>query len=153
MCKLYIYGSVHRWSIIITVQRDATQSSLLIILQAHSTCFGCQPHPSWVHNTVNTASGIGQPHSSSGVHKTVSTAFGIGHIFCSATSLQSGQASLATLEEGAQKIRAIPKAIVTVLCTPVDGCGWHPKHVEWTCRIIYRPLCVASRWTIINKDM
>ena len=32
--------------ILINVQRDATQSSLFIILQVHSTCFGCQPHPS-----------------------------------------------------------------------------------------------------------
>ena len=76
------------------VQRDATQSSVFIILQVHSTCFGCQPHPS------------------SGEHKTVTTASGTGHIFCAATSLQSGQASLATLE-----------AVVTVLCTPDDGCG------------------------------
>ena len=79
---------MHLWSILITVQRDATQSSLFIILQVHSTCFGCQPHPS------------------SGEHKTVTT--------------------------------------------PDDGCGWHPKHVKWTCRIINRLLCVASRWTIIN---
>ena len=57
--------------ILIIVQRDATQSSLFIILQVHSTCFGCQPHPS------------------SGVHKTVITA-----------SLQRGQSSLATLEGG-----------------------------------------------------
>ena len=59
------------------VQRDAAQSSLLIILQVHSTCFGYQPHPS------------------SGVHKTVTTASGTGHIFCAATSFQRGQASLA----------------------------------------------------------
>jgi len=64
----------------IVVQRDATQSSLFIILQVHSTCFGCQPHPS------------------SGVHETVTTAYSTGHIFCAATSLQRGQASLATLE-------------------------------------------------------
>ena len=55
------------------VQRDATQSSQSIILQVHSTCFGCQPH------------------SSSGVHKTVTTASGTGHIFCAATALQRGQ--------------------------------------------------------------
>ena len=48
-------------SIIITVQRDATQSSLFIILQAHSTCFGCQPHPSpGVNKTVTTTSGTVQ---------------------------------------------------------------------------------------------
>ena len=51
-------------------ERDALQNSLFIILQVHSTCFGCQPHPS------------------SGVHKTVTTASGTGHIFCAATSLQ-----------------------------------------------------------------
>ena len=43
----------------------------------------------------------------------------------------------------------VPEAVVTVLCTPDDGCGWHPKHVEWTCTIINRLLCVASHWTII----
>ena len=43
----------------------------------------------------------------------------------------------------------VPETVVTVLCTP-DGWGWHPKHVDWTCRIIKRLLCVASRWTIIN---
>ena len=79
----YVYGSVHRWSILIIVQRDATQSSLFIILQIHSTCFGCQPHPI------------------SGVHKTITTASGTGHIVCAATSLQRGQASLGT---AAQKI-------------------------------------------------
>ena len=46
---------------LITVQQDATQSSLFIILQVHSTCFGCQPHPSsGVHKTVTAASGYGQ---------------------------------------------------------------------------------------------
>ena len=51
-------------SILIIIERDATQSSLFIILQVHSTCFGCQPHPS------------------SGVHKTVTIASDTGHIFC-----------------------------------------------------------------------
>jgi len=66
--------------ILIIVQRDATQNSLFIILQVHSTCFGCQQHPS------------------PGVHKTVTTASGTGHIFCAATFLQRGQ--VATLEGG-----------------------------------------------------
>ena len=78
-------------SVLITVQRDAKESSLFNILQVHSTCFGCQPHPS------------------SGVHKTVTTASGTGHIFCAATSLQRGQ--------------AWQEVVVTVLCTPDDGCG------------------------------
>jgi len=48
-------------SILITVQRDATQRSLFIILQVHSTCFGCQPHPSsGVYKTVTTDSGTVQ---------------------------------------------------------------------------------------------
>jgi len=92
----YVYGSMHRWSILITVQRDAKQSSLFIILQR-------------------------------------------------------GKDSLATLEGGScTKIWPVPEAAVTVLCTPDDGCGWHPKNVEWTCRIINRLICVASCWTIIN---
>jgi len=110
----YVYGSEHRWSILIVVQRDATQSSLFIILQVHCTCFGCQPHPS------------------SGVHKTVTTVSGTGHIFCAAWP--------------------VPEAVVTVSCTPDDGWGWHPKHVECICRIINRLLFVASRWTVINID-
>jgi len=61
-------------NILITVQRDATQSSVFMILQIHCTCFGRQPHPS------------------SGVHKTVTTASGTGRIFCAATSPQRGQA-------------------------------------------------------------
>ena len=45
----------------VIVQRDATQSSLFIILQVHCTCFGSQPHPSsGVHKTVTTASGAVQ---------------------------------------------------------------------------------------------
>ena len=51
---------------LIIVQRDATQSSLFIILQVHFTCFGCQTHPS------------------SGVHRTVTTASDTGHIYCAA---------------------------------------------------------------------
>ena len=46
----------------------------LIIKVIHSTCFGCQPHPS------------------SGVHKTVTAASGTGHIFCTVISLQRGEA-------------------------------------------------------------
>ena len=61
----------------------------IYLLQNHSTCFGCLPHPSsGVHNTVNAASGTGQ-------------------ILC-----------------------PVPEAAFTVLCTPDDGCGRHPKHVE-----------------------
>ena len=42
----------------------------------------------------------------------------------------------------AQKIWPIPETVVTVLCTPDDRYGWHPKHAEWTCRIINRLICI-----------
>ena len=58
--------------------------------------------------------------------------------------------SLATLEGGSWPV---PEAVSTVLFTPDDGCGWHQKRVEWTCVIINRLLCVASRWTIINMSL
>jgi len=110
----------NKWCFVLKiVQRDATQSSLFIILQVHSICFGCQPHPS------------------SGVHKTVTTA---------------KLAWPRWREVAAQKIWPVPVAVITVLFTPDEGCGWHPKHIEWTCRIINRLLCFASRWTIINID-
>ena len=81
------------------IVQDATQSSLFIILQVHSTCFGFQPIPS------------------SGVHKTITTASGTGYIFCAATSLKRGQA-WSRLRE----LAAVPEAVVTVLCTADDGC-------------------------------
>jgi len=59
----------------------------------------------------------------------------------------SNVVKLATLDGGSCRV---PEAVVTVLCAPDDGCAWRLKHVEWTCRIINRLLCVASRWTIIN---
>ena len=59
----YVHGSVHHKSILINVQGDATICSLyFIILQYHSTCFGCRPHPS------------------SGVHKNVATGTGTSHM-------------------------------------------------------------------------
>ena len=59
--KFYIYASVLPRSILIISQRNATQSSLFIILKVHSTCFGCQSHPSLgVCRTVTTASGTVQ---------------------------------------------------------------------------------------------
>jgi hypothetical protein len=49
------------FSVLIIVQRDATQSSIFTILQVHSTFFGCQPHTSsGVHKTITTASGTVQ---------------------------------------------------------------------------------------------
>jgi len=87
--------------ILTIVQRDATQISLFITLQVHSTYFGCQPHPL------------------SGVHKTVTTASGTGHNFCAAAYIQRVQVTWPRLREIASPV---PEAVVTVLCTPDDGC-------------------------------
>jgi len=110
--QFYVYGSVHRWSILIIVQRDVTQSSLFIILQVHPTCFGCQPHPSsGVHKTVTTAFGTGHIFAqlpppnvtklASGVHKTVTTASGTGYTFVQLPA--SNVAKLTWSEVAAQK--------------------------------------------------
>ena len=75
---------------------------MFIILQVHSACFGCQSHPS------------------SGVHKTVITASGT-------VQLPPSYVAMLTWprwrEVAVQKIRPVPEAVVTVLCTPDDGCG------------------------------
>ena len=122
---------MHRWSVLIIFQPDATQSSLFIILQVHSARFGCQPHPS------------------SGVHKTVTTASGTGHIFFLCRylppSLQRGH-SLATSEGGSS----------TKNMTSTGGCSYSFVYSWWwlwTHRIINRLLCVVSGWTIINVNL
>jgi len=117
-------------TILIIVWRDATQSSLFIILQVHSTCFGCQPHPS------------------SGVHKAVTTASGTGHaVLCS--YLPPMWPWPRWREVVAQKNM-----------TSTGGCSYSFMYSWWwvwltpeTCRVnlqINRLFCVASRWTIIN---
>jgi hypothetical protein len=66
---MFLIYSIYK---LIIVQRDATQSSLFVVLQVHATYFGCQ-------------------HPSSSVHKTVTTAYVTGYIFRAAISLQSDQ--------------------------------------------------------------
>ena len=98
---IYLHTPITMFQGILTIaQRDATQSSLFIILQVHSTYFGCQPHPS------------------SGVHKTVTTASSTCHIFF--CSYLPPKWPLTTLEGGSC---TVPEAEVTVLCTPDDGRG------------------------------
>ena len=68
-----------------------------ILLQNHSTYFGCPPHPS------------------SGILKTVTAASGTGHNIGTATSLQSGPGpDLATLEGSS----------CTDIITSTGGCGY-----------------------------
>jgi len=121
---------VHRWSILITVQRDATQSSLFIIMQFTL-------HVSGVNHTHH------QEYIKLYLQPPVLVIFFV-------QLPPSKMATLATLEGGSC---TVPESVVTVLCTPDDGCGWHPKHVDWTYRIINRLLCVASRWTVINIEV
>jgi hypothetical protein len=104
---------------------------ILFLLQNHSTCFRCRPHPS------------------SGVHKTVVTATGTSHMF-----VQLPHSNVVTLEWGSYtNIWLVPVAVTTVLRTPDDGCGRHPKHVERFCsKIKHRLHIVASRWTFINIE-
>ena len=62
---IFVFINNMEHTILIIVQRDATQSTLFISLQVHFTCFGCQPHPSsGAHKTVTTASGTVQLPSS-----------------------------------------------------------------------------------------
>jgi len=55
------------------------------------------------------------------------------YFLCSYLSPTWPSPNLATLEGGSC---TVPEDVVTVLCTADDGCGWHPKDVEWTCIII-----------------
>jgi len=76
-----------------------------------------------------------QPHPSSGLYKTITAESGTGHIFCAAATWPSWPR---WREVASQKIWPVPEAVVTVLCTPGDGCCWHPKHGEWTWLQIYK---------------
>jgi hypothetical protein len=119
--------------ILIIIQRDATQSSLSIILQVHSTCFGRRPHPS------------------SGVHKTVTTTSGTGHIFLCSYLPPPWPVWPRWREVAAQ-----------YSMTSTGGCSYSFVYSWWwvwlapeTCRVNLqnsRLLCVTSRWTFINID-
>ena len=98
--EFYVHGSAHRWSILITVQRDATQSNLFIILQVDNIVNEFYVHGSahrwsiliivqrdatqsslFIILQVQSACFGCQTHPSSGVHKTVTTTCDTGHIF------------------------------------------------------------------------
>ena len=75
------------------------------------------------------------------------------YMFRVSTTRQPTWPSLATLEGGScTKNVTITGGSSCSFVYPDYGCDWHLKHVEWTCRIINRLLCAASRWTIINID-
>ena len=119
-------------SVLITVQRDTTQSSL--IYYSTSSLYMFRVSSTRIIRCTQNCNYRLRYRS---------------YFICSYLPPTWPSYSLATLEGGSWPVQ---EAVVTVLCTPDYGCGWHPKHVEWTCRIINRLLCVASRWTIINID-
>jgi len=84
------------------------KSSLFIILQVHSTCFECQPHPS------------------SGIHKTVTTASGTGHTFCTATSLHRCQANCTKnmTSTGGCSLAKLEGGSYTKNMTSTGGCSY-----------------------------
>ena len=56
-------------------------------------------------------------------------------------------------EVAALTLWLVPEAVVTVSCTPDDGCARYPKHVERSCGTINRLHTIASCWTVINIDL
>ena len=113
---------------------NCSQSILFyfILLQDHSTCFGCCPHPS------------------SGVHKTVTTASGTGYIYRWSYLLPTWPR---WKKVASTIIWPVPEAVVTVLCTPDDGCGQHPKHVEWSCSKIKLTVNSCISLVYYNTDL
>ena len=51
----------------------------------------------------------------------------------------------------AQILWPVPEAAVTVLCTPDNGCEWHPKHVESDFAVNKYLHTVASCWILLIK--
>ena len=79
------------------------QAVWFILLQNHSSCFGCLPHPS------------------SGVLNTVTAASGTGHNTGTATSLQRGLIGPRWGEFAVPILWPVPEAAVAVFSTPDDG--------------------------------
>ena len=107
------------------IQQDATVCRDLFNAKSLSTCFGCPSHPS------------------SGVRKTVTAASGTATTF-----LQCGLIWPCWRKVVAQILWPVSEAVVTVLCTPDDGCDGHLKHVESDFAVKYLHT-VASCWLLL----
>ena len=92
---------------------NVQQYTGIYLLQNYCTCFGCPSHPS------------------SGVHKTVTAASGTDHSNSATTFLQRDH--WPRRRKLLLRLRPVPEAAVTVLCTPDDGCDGHAKYIEWIC--------------------
>ena len=116
----YVHGTLHRNSMSINVQQDATIHSLSVNC---STCFGSSLHPSsGVQITVSTASGTSQPLllPVAIVEELRSLSWRSWH--CSLNS--------PTIAAGSNNGWLVPDAVGTFICAPDDGWRDHPKHVE-----------------------
>jgi hypothetical protein len=122
----YIHGSVHRDSILIR-SNEMQQYAGIYLLQNYSTCFGCPSDPS------------------PGEHKNVTAASGTATIF-----LQRGLIRPRWRNVVAPIIWPVPEAVVTVLCSPDDGCDGHPKHVESDFALNKYLHTVASCWILLT---
>jgi len=124
-----------------------------IIMQVHSTYFGCQPHPSAVvHKTETTASGTGRIFvlqrgqasfraSLIYINNFPTRCNTTQSIYYSASSLYMFRVSTTPIIRSTQNSNyslrywsyflcsylpptwPVPEAVVRVLCTPDDGCG------------------------------
>jgi len=103
-------------SILIKIRIDGTLCRYLY-LQNHSTCFGC-------HSTHHQE-----------YIKTVTAASGTGHNTGTATSLQRVPIGPRWREVAVPILWPVPEAAVTVFMYSWWWVLWHPKHVEWFCRI------------------
>ena len=96
------HGSLHRNSILINIQPDATVCRYLFTVKLLYMFRVSQ-------------------HTSSAVLKTVTAACGTGHIIGKATSLQHGLIGSRWREIAAPVLWPVPEAAVTVFSTPDDG--------------------------------
>ena len=121
----YIYGSVHRNSILIR-SNEMQQYARVYLLQNYSTCFWCPSHPS------------------SGVHQTVTAASGTGHSIWANKFPPTWPKGHVGGNLFAQILWPVPEAAVTLWCTPDDGCDKHPKQRDVTDVTVCRYLFTAK---------
>ena len=109
-----------------TKSNEMQQYADIYLLQVHSTCFGCLLQ-----------------HPPSGIHETVTVASGTGHNIWATNKDLKVLIWLRWRKVVAQILWPVPEAAVTVLCTPDDGCGRHPKHVELLCSKLISAYCCS----------
>jgi len=133
--QFYVRGSVHRESVSITVQRDATICSFIIFLQAalhvsDDTLIHHQEH------TPNCNYNIWHWSNCVCYHPLTWRSWN----FDSSTSVDGSK-------HGLTSARCCNYSFE---CAPDDRWGYHLKHVELSAENIIKLYIVASRWTVID---